>query len=80
MQEALFRTSPDIEKRWLAASHRLTERGFESCALCSENNLSGIRIIESDAGDGNRPIFVDACDKCAPKYLRKLADVIEEGN
>lgn len=79
MQEALQRIVPAMADKWWKELERLSNREFHHCAICAGNRgNTAIRIIEKDAGDSDRPTFVDVCDRCAPEYLRKLADVIEE--
>ena len=75
MQEALHRISPGAAIDWSRELASFSSRKFSHCAMCS--GQGALRVISSDIQDGH-PVMLDVCGQCAPQYLRKLADVIEE--
>lgn len=76
MQEALARMDPDAALefgRKIEAAHRTFQGRAFPCAICHEGAV--LAVISTDC---DPPTSLQVCAKCAPEYLRNLADVIAE--
>jgi len=75
MQQAIEAMSPTAARGWVDALRAADTR----CALCKGE--ARLRVAEKEPGGPfSKAVSMDVCGECAPEYLRRLADIIENGD
>lgn len=72
MQQAIESTNMDAARAWAEAKMQ-ADPAASRCQICRKGEAK-MRLSEREPGGS---VSMDICAECAPAYLRKLADIIE---